>query len=139
MRCSLAVLFALGVSLPALAQVAEVKSPDQRLIATAKDKGISISDAASGKELRLFVGHTDKVTALAFSPDGKGLLSGGADNTMLRWDLATGKLIWKVQAGNPITSLKCSADGKTVILERTNQTRLEYDLATGKLLREIRN
>ena len=36
-------------------------------------------------------GHTDSVTAIAFSPDGKTLVSGGEDNTIRIWNLATGK------------------------------------------------
>ncbi|MGH7222733.1 MAG: WD40 repeat domain-containing protein, partial [Gemmataceae bacterium] len=35
-------------------------------------------------------GHTAEVTTLRFSPRGKTLVSGGADNTILLWDPATG-------------------------------------------------
>jgi WD40 repeat protein len=137
MRCSLAVLLALTVVVPAPAQVAEVRSPDQRLIASAADKSVSISDAATGKELLRVQAHKDKVTALAFTPDGRGLLSGSADKTVMRCDVATGKLLWKLQAGNAVTGLKCSADGKKVTIELGNQSRQEVDPATGKLLRVI--
>jgi WD40 repeat protein/serine/threonine protein kinase len=36
-------------------------------------------------------GHTDRVQGLAFSPDGKWLVSGSRDNTIRFWDAATGE------------------------------------------------
>src|SRR5262249_51349969 len=36
-------------------------------------------------------GHTEQVLCVAFSPDGKTLASGGADNTIRFWEVATGK------------------------------------------------
>jgi WD40 repeat protein len=35
--------------------------------------------------------HTQRVTSVAFSPDGKTLASGSGDGTIKLWDVATGK------------------------------------------------
>jgi WD40 repeat protein len=43
----------------------------------------------SGKLLATFTGHRWRVTALAFSPDGKTLATGSLDTTVLLWDLTT--------------------------------------------------
>ena len=43
-------------------------------------------------ELRRLRGHTNTIWALAFSPDGKTLASGNADQTVNFWDTASGQL-----------------------------------------------
>ena len=48
---------------------------------------IRIFDAASGKPIRTFKGHTGQVLSLAYSPDGKTLVSGSGDTTALLWDV----------------------------------------------------
>jgi WD40 repeat protein len=47
-------------------------------------------DAATGQVLRSVGGRTRPVYSVAFSPDGRRLLSGNLDNTIKLWDAATG-------------------------------------------------
>ena len=42
---------------------------------------------SSGRELHEFSGHSEKVNAVAFSPDGRFALSGSDDNTLKLWDV----------------------------------------------------
>jgi WD40 repeat protein len=46
---------------------------------------LELFDVASGKSLHLWRGHDGPIAALAFSPDGKMLASGGFDSTVLVW------------------------------------------------------
>src|SRR5438093_6502080 len=96
MRCamtSLVVLLVLGA--PAWAQPAnrsEVTAvlflPDGKTaLATCLDDKLHVYDAAIGKERFAVEAHKDGVWALALSPDGKHLATGGGDNLVRLWDI----------------------------------------------------
>jgi WD40 repeat protein len=51
------------------------------------DKTIRLWDVASGKELHKFQGHTESVTCVTFSADGRRALSGSLDRTVRLWGL----------------------------------------------------
>lgn len=64
-------------------------------------------------------GHTDNVTSLAFSPDGKTLVSGKGNGTILLWDVSDPTMPRSL--GQPLTghtdyvnNLAFSRDGKTL-------------------------
>lgn len=72
-----------------LAQNDLVWFPDGKRLATAStDLTIRIWDAVSGKHLLVLHGHTNKVNALALTPDGRMLFSGDASGQVRRWDLS---------------------------------------------------
>ena len=47
---------------------------------------VRLWDAATGEELVRLPGHSDYVYSLAFSPDGKTLVSSSGDTTLRLWD-----------------------------------------------------
>jgi hypothetical protein len=76
------------------------------------DRTVRLWDAATGAPLRTLTGHTDWVTSVAFSPDGRVLASGSRDRTVRLWDAATGAELQRYDAEIGYTdSVVFSSDG----------------------------
>jgi WD40 repeat protein len=118
-------------------------SPDGKHFATGHqhDAIVRLGDVASGAEVREFRGHTAGVFAVAFSPDGKQLVTGSADQTIRLWEVATGKELRQFDdVKHEIRWASFSPDGKLVAtgswVAGANLVRL-WDPATGKEVRRL--
>lgn len=86
------------------------KSSD--LIACALDDlSIVIVDVITQKVVRVLYGHTNRITSMDFSPDGRWIVSVALDATMRTWDLPTGGCIDGVRLPSVATSVKFSPIG----------------------------
>src|SRR5262249_52805587 len=63
----------------------------------AHEFGVQIWDLAECRRRKLFLGHAGQVYAVAFSPCGKLLASGGVGPTVHLWDLATDREVLALQ------------------------------------------
>src|SRR5262249_19247546 len=95
----------------------------------------SLSAQESKPRLTL-LGHTGEVRCVAISPDGKTLVSGGADNPIRFWDVASGKegATRKNAAAYWVDSLAFSPDGKRLASGTAGNTITLWDVATRKSL-----
>jgi WD40 repeat protein len=96
---------------------------------------IRIWDVAGGKERATLIGHSDGVSALAFSPDGKALASccQGSPGTVKVWDVGSWKALreFQVQSLSRL-ALAFSPDGKR-LAHFCGQSAL-WDVDTGREL-----
>lgn len=81
-------------------------------------------------------GHTDAITALAFSPDGTLVASGSRDKTVRVWSLETGAVIATIpEAKQHPASVAFSPDGKQLLIGDAELEVRLVEVATGKVIR----
>jgi WD40 repeat protein len=150
---------------PAVSPIYSVAwTPDGKQVASASlDRTIKLWDAGSGNLVREFKaykekefdkGHRDGVFCIAFSPDGKLLVSGGSDRHIKIWNVADGTVLREcsnpgikpapdaggVAAAHPgwVYSLRLTPDGQRIVsvgnAPRNEGYLAVWSLADGKLL-----
>lgn len=115
-------------------------SPDGRIGATASgplnlpasgqaDTSIRLWDLQTGEELYVFEGHTNTVSSVAFSPDGKTLASAAWDNVVRLWDVETRKEIGQFTGHTDrVLSVAFAPDGKTAVSASRDKTIRLWDV-----------
>ena len=94
------------------------------LFPEAHDNTVRLWDCHTGQQLRSFLGHSDCVNSVAFSPDGKWALSGSEDKTVRLWDCQSGKQIHCLALGFDIQRVRFLPDGKEILIA-TSQPALQ--------------
>ena len=80
-------------------------------------------------------GHDNPVTSVAFSPDGKTILTGSDDNTARVWDAASGQELLVLKGHDEwVRSVAFSPDGKTILTGSDDNTARVWDAARGQEL-----
>jgi len=89
-------------------------------------------------EVVLRMEHSGSVNSVAFSPDGKTVLSGSYDHTLKLWDVATGyEIRTLVGHSGEVTSVAFSPDGKTALSASADATLKLWDIETGRQIKTL--
>jgi RNA polymerase sigma factor (sigma-70 family) len=112
-----------------------------RLLALGLEDGAAgLWDLSSGKERRLNTDHVGKnpgagfgTFAVVFSPDGKMLVSGGRDDRVKLWDVASGRRLHTLERHYSwVETLAVSPDGRTVASSGQDGLIRLWDAVSGK-------
>jgi WD40 repeat protein len=112
-------------------------SPDGEVLACQNESGarIDLLDLATGHRVAALDGHGDVVTSLAFSRDGRLLVSGSTDKSVRIWDVGTRKQLFALSGHeDAVTCVAISADGRTVASAGLDATVRLWDPSTGSVL-----
>jgi WD40 repeat protein len=113
-------------------------SPDGNLLAvgpsfTEKETSIKLFSSLTGEETGRLRGHTSWIPGLAFTPDGKRLVSAGADQTVRIWDLENRREPVLLRGHrSEVNCVSVSADGKTIVTGCKDGTLFLWDAESGR-------
>jgi WD40 repeat protein/serine/threonine protein kinase len=97
---------------------------------------IRVSLGGWGRQFRGLRGsleHRGSITAVAFSPDGKTILTGSKDGTARLWDVATSKPVGvSLNHKSSVTAVAFGYDGKTILTGSEDHTVWRWNIAEKK-------
>jgi WD40 repeat protein len=92
-----------------------------------------IAPAQDKAETFVQLGHSAEIKSLAFSRDGKYMVSGSGDHTIKLWEVSSGKEIRTLKGhGSGVFALAFLQDGKSLASAGDDETIRTWDIATGK-------
>jgi WD40 repeat protein/tRNA A-37 threonylcarbamoyl transferase component Bud32 len=114
-------------------------SPDGNVIAAARRSDIVLRSTFTGEELAVLPDHESWVDSLEFSPDGRHLVSGSRDKTVILWDLETNAPVRVMGADgtgheHSVNDVAFSPDGRLIASASWDGTVRLWDAGSGSPL-----
>jgi WD40 repeat protein len=108
---------------------AVLDDPTTQRVAVSQDNSLRLWDVATGNPIREMKGHEHAISSIAFSPDGRRVVSGSFDKTLRLWDVESGQELSRVDGQSWIFKVVYSSYGDIVLASggnaRTPDTRLQ--------------
>lgn len=109
---------------------------DNTKILSGSEKNIKLWDIETGKEIKTYIGHKNRVYSTALSPDGTQMVSGSLDKTIKLWDVSTGiEIRTFIGHTERINSVAFSPDGTKIISCSGDGTIKLWDVTTGNIIK----
>jgi WD40 repeat protein/murein L,D-transpeptidase YafK len=107
----------------------------RQAVSGGQDNVLRLWDTATGLLLRTFDAETNRINAVAFSPDSQKILMASSDKLRL-WAVAPGQTV-KTMEGHTgeVTAVAFSSDGRQAISGSKDKTVKLWDMETGELLK----
>jgi len=111
---------------------------DGRRALTSGGETVRLWDVQTGRCLRVFRGHTERVWTVALSADERHALSGGEDHTVRLWDVETGRCQRMLRGHKAmVSSVAWSTDQRRAVSGSDDGTLCLWDVETGECLRVL--
>ena len=107
-------------------------------VSASKDNMIRVWSEESS-ELGILQGHTDAVTGVAVSADGRLAVSASMDATLKLWDVESGRELRTLQGhSDAVWAVALSGDGRLAVSASADNTLKVWELGSGRELRSLR-
>ena len=84
---------------------------------------------------KILIGHVKPVTAVAWSPNGRFLLSSSYDCTVLLWNVITGEILYEIHTDSPVVSAEfCPRKDKNIFIFNTSMDVYFINLSINYLI-----
>ena len=95
-------------------------------------------DWRTGEVLYTLEGHSDSVTSVAISADGKIAVSGSRDESLILWSLERFEIVRRLEGNTDwVWSVAISPDGSRILSTARDGAVIVWDAATGEIVRHL--